>query len=77
MITIILTLDESRKKLNSVLKIDENRKIDENYKRPKKLISSKFNPRQGLEYHKIKSAILTLDENRKNSSLVGLHKPTI
>ena len=29
------------------------------------MISSKFNPRQGLEYHKMKSAILTVDENRR------------
>ena len=35
MITIILTLDESRKKPKYILKIDENTKIYENYKKPK------------------------------------------
>ena len=66
-----LTIDESRKKLKSILKIDENIKIDENYKKPKKMTSSKFNPRQGLEYHKMKLISLTLDENRKKFKYGG------
>ena len=66
-----LTIDESRKKLKSILKIDENIKIDENYKKPQKMTSSKFNPRQGLEYHKMKLINLTLDENRKKFKYGG------
>jgi hypothetical protein len=49
----------------SILKIYENIKIDENHKKPKKMTSSKFNPRQGLEYHTMKSTSLTTDESRK------------
>ena len=48
----------------------------ENHNNPKKLILSKFESKQPvLEYHKIKSRILTLDEIRKKLSLVGLYKP--
>jgi hypothetical protein len=64
MITTILTLDESRKKIQSV--IDQNsKKVVENHNNPKKSTLSKFEPKQiVLEYHKMKSTILTLDESR-------------
>ena len=70
MITIILTLDESRKDFQSV--IDENsKKVDENHNNPKKSTLSKFEPKQiVLEYHKMKSIILTLDESRKTLKFV-------
>ena len=66
MTTIILTLDESRTKIKSV--IDENnKKTDENHNNLDKSISPKSKPKQLiLEYHKKKSTILTLDESQKN-----------